>query len=102
MLGVFTAEQQEVVVKAILRYGYPKQLVVAIEELSELQKEICKEIRSDKNGENRYRIIQELADVVVIIEMLALMYNINMEQITPIVVHKIHRLSERMMGHAKV
>ena len=48
--------------KKILDIYKWKQVIVAIEELSELQKELCKSLRGDTNYDN---IIEEIADVEI-------------------------------------
>ena len=48
-----------------------KQIVVAIEELSELQKELCKHLRDKTNMQN---IIEEIADVVIMVEQLCIYF----------------------------
>jgi NTP pyrophosphatase (non-canonical NTP hydrolase) len=57
------------------KYG-DTQKVVAIEELSELIKELSKDLRGNKNVEN---IAQEIADVTIMIEQLTLIYDIAAE-----------------------
>lgn len=79
--------------KAICRYGIPAQSVVAVEELSELQKEVCKALRGQLNKEN---MTEEMADVWIVIEQLKMMYNITDEDVRNVVHKKIQRLKERM------
>ena len=65
---------RKVLEKAISVYGPHLQKVVAIEEMSELTKEICKEIR---NGEEVYSIInliEEIVDVSIMLEQLKMIY----------------------------
>lgn len=57
------------------KYG-DTQKVVAIEELSELQKELTKDLRGKGNKEN---IAQEIADVLIMIAQLIKIYNIEDE-----------------------
>lgn len=60
--------------RLIEKYG-EKQLVVAIEELSELQKEICKYIRDGKI--EKKHIIEEIADVLIMIDQLIVYFDIS-------------------------
>ncbi len=54
----------ELLKRAINKYGEGNQIVVAIEEMSELQKELCKTLR----GEDNYpHVVEELADVYIIL-----------------------------------
>lgn len=47
------------------KWGLEEQLIVAIEELSELQKELCKYLRGKGNNAH---IAEELADVEIVVE----------------------------------
>ena len=57
------------------KYG-DTQKIVAIEELSELQKELTKDLRGKGNKEN---IAQEIADVLIMIAQLIQIYDIEYE-----------------------
>lgn len=70
------------------KYGEIVQLVVAIEELSELQKELCKDLRGKGKREN---IIEEYADVKIMLEQLYLIYNIEDCEIDEMIDKKIER-----------
>lgn len=72
-----------------------KQLIVAIEELSELQKELTKALRGKDNVEN---IIEEIADVEIMIEQVKLYFNINEEHVKKEKVRKLERLQERIFN----
>ena len=79
--------------KAICRYGMSAQSVVAVEELSELQKEVCKAMRGQLNKDN---MTEEMADVWIVIEELKMMYNITDEDVRKVVHRKVKRLKERL------
>lgn len=79
--------------KAIVKYGVNNQCVVAVEELSELQKEICKAVRGQLNKCN---LIEELADVWVMCEQVKMMFNITDADVQKIVWEKTARLNERL------
>lgn len=53
-------ERKKVYLNAMIAYGDRAQMIVALEELSELQKEICKILRG---GENISHLAEEIADV---------------------------------------
>lgn len=57
---------------AIDKWGEEMQLTVAIEEMSELTKEICKHFRGEKNLD---AISEEMADVTIMLEQMMLIYN---------------------------
>lgn len=81
-------------VKATLgRYGKDKQLVVAIEELSELQKELCKALR---NKPDREHIIEETADVLIMVANVREIFQIRDDEISGIVKKKQNRTIKRM------
>lgn len=79
--------------KAIVKYGVHNQCVVAVEELAELQKEICKAVRGQLNKEN---LTEELADCWIMTEQIKMMFNITDADINKIVAQKTARLKERL------
>ena len=58
-------KEKEVLEAALSAYGSEIQRVVAIEELSELQKELCKSLRGQTD---RQHIAEEIADVQIMLE----------------------------------
>ena len=60
--------------KAVNRFGKLDQLIVATEELSELQKELCKTLRGKMNIDN---IAEEIADVEIMLAQLHIIFNID-------------------------
>lgn len=79
--------------RAIETYGKDMQLNVAVEELSELIKEICKSKRGNDNREN---IIEEIADCYIMLEQLEIIFDIDYRDIGHIIKNKIHRLKCRL------
>ena len=79
--------------KAFERFGKFNQITVAIEELSELQKELCKVLRGNMNIEN---VVEEIADVEIMIEQLHIMFNADRD-IDKVKAQKIERLECRML-----
>lgn len=71
-----------------------KQIIVAIEELSELQKELCKYLRDKYNEEN---LIEEIADVEIVLEQIKLYFNLDQNDIDKIKEQKIERTKERLL-----
>ncbi len=85
------AEREEVYRKAIDTYGRTEQLGVLIEELAELQKEICKLVFRGSGSLNH--VAEEAADVRIMLEQLEIMFpdlktGISMHQD-----HKVRRLA---------
>ena len=68
-------EQQNVIFnQAIDFFGFESQKIMAVEEMSELTKELAKELRNRGNIEN---IADELADVEIMLAQLKIIYNIH-------------------------
>lgn len=57
--------------KAVKRFGAISQTIVAIEELSELQKELTKELRLIGNIDH---LAEEVADVEIMLDQLRIIY----------------------------
>lgn len=79
--------------ETIAHFGEEKQTVVAIEELSELQKELCKAIRGKGNLGH---IIEEIADVYIMLEDIKIINNISDDEINEYIELKQIRTEERM------
>ena len=90
------SENSSILNKAIKIYGVDAQLDMCIEEMSELTKEICKHKRG-KNNHNQ--IVEEMADVHIMLEQLEIMMNIDPEEIDSIKSLKLDRLNERLKQH---
>ena len=87
-------QRQVVYRKAVERFGPPNQMIKAIEEMSELTKVLAKilvmggEVSLDE-------LIEEVADVTIMMEQLRLMYNIN-DEVCEMMDGKIRRLEGRV------
>jgi len=87
-------QRQMVYRKAIERFGPPNQMIKAIEEMSELTKVLAKilvmggEVSLDE-------LIEEVADVTIMMEQLRLMYNIN-DEVCAMMDGKVKRLEGRV------
>lgn len=80
-------------IAAIEKYGVDSQLNIAIEEMSELIKEICK---NKRGNENKKEIVEEIADVYIMLEQLRFIFNINDDEIISMKDKKIKRLEMRL------
>lgn len=76
-----------------------KQKAVCIEELSELIQEICKDLRGK---ENRIKIIEELADVLIISQALQDIYSISNYELLKAKEFKEHRTIKRLKENSLV
>lgn len=79
--------------RAVETYGKDMQLNVAIEELSELIKELCKNKRGRDNRDN---IIEEIADCYIMLEQLEVIFDIYAEELNDAIVYKLNRLESRL------
>ena len=79
--------------RAIETYGKDMQLNVAIEEFSELIKEICKHKRGEDNLDN---IIEEMADCYLMLSQLRIIFGITVADISKIKLEKLDRLEKRL------
>lgn len=64
--------EQEIYKTAIDKYGANQQMMICIEEMAELTKELCKNMRGRKNKEN---IAEEIADVQIMLEQMKLLHD---------------------------
>lgn len=87
---------ERVMDRAIEHYGVEKQLLVCIEELSELIKAITKAERYPNDDIKKDDIAEEMADVYICLEYLAKIYSISDEKISHNFIYKLMRLNERM------
>jgi predicted small metal-binding protein len=87
--------RKETYEKAFILWGEHKQLAVAIEELAELQKEICKHIRN--RFSNIEKIAEETADAKIMIEQIEWFFNIKNE-VEKIKEKKLERLQNRILA----
>ena len=85
-------ERKRIYEHAIDRYGIKPQLLMVIEEMSELTKEICKSFRGMDNIE---QLADEAADVTIMLEQLRLIFGLN-DLICEHMDAKIERLAERL------
>lgn len=94
-----TLFQQKTLQKAINWYGADKQMLIAIEELSELQKAIVKYFRKPTE-ETKSDISEEMADVYVMLKQLEIMHK-NDTEVQKNIDYKIKRLQERIKKEEK-
>ena len=79
--------------KAIETYGKDLQLTVAVEELSELIKELCK---SKRGRDNRANIIEEMADCEIMIAQIQIIFDISAKELADKIIEKLKRLENRL------
>lgn len=85
-------EREKIYMNAFLRYGEVHQAVVAMEELSECQKEIAKFIRGIGNAGD---LAEEVADALICLEEMMMIYGIR-EMVQIQMDRKVMRLEDRL------
>ena len=66
-------EENKILERALDAYGVDAQLVVCIEEMSELTKELCKAFRGKENED---AIAEEIADVEIMLQQMILAFGL--------------------------
>lgn len=85
-------ERAKVYTDALNTFGPNLQLVVALEELSEVQKEICKVMRG---GGSLLHLAEEVADATIMLEQVRQIFDINGE-VCKAMDGKVLRLQQRV------
>lgn len=93
-------DPQEVIKLMLAKFGEDSQIDVAIEEMSELIKELVKYKRSkihsrEKTIASREHVVEEIGDVMFMFEYLKTIFNIGDEEIKNTVCQKAKRTKER-------
>ena len=83
---------------ALIRFGKANQLIVALEELSEVQKEICKVMRGQTSLDH---LAEEIADATIMLEQVREIFSIN-DLVCEAMDEKIIRLDRKLRGDANV
>lgn len=88
-MNLITYEERKAVYLAAKdAFGHTIQLAVALEELSEAQKEICKVIRGQGDLS---RLAEEIADATIMLEQLREMFGLN-DEVCQVMDEKVARL----------
>lgn len=88
-------EQLNVLKSLVGKYG-DKQIIVCIEEMSELTKELCKNLRGDHNLDNIY---EEMADVYIMLTQMQILLQMDVEALEYMIDKKIKRTKERLLDN---
>lgn len=78
--------------EALTKYGINSQILMVMEKMAELQKELCKNRRG---AENIVCIAEEIADVEIMLEQMKLYFDIG-EHVEKIKNIKLRRLQDRL------
>lgn len=85
-------DRQKTYMNALVTYGEERQCIVAIEELSECAKELCKYLRGKGDIEH---MAEEIADATICLEQMRLFFGIN-EKVCEYMDQKVQRLDNRL------
>ena len=91
-------ERVKTYTNALIAYGDKAQMIVAVEELSECQKEICKILRG---GENFPHLAEEIADAAIMLEQMCMIFGLE-DQVCEHMDRKVMRLDARLKKHFSV
>ncbi len=83
---------RDIYTAAVKAKGKEHQLIVCMEEMAELTKELTKNIRGSKNTTN---ISEEMADVEIMLEQLRVIFG-NRSEVDTIKAEKLIRLADRL------
>lgn len=91
---------QETISDMLEKFGEDSQIDVAVEEMSELIKELIKYKRSkihsrEKQAASREHVVEEIGDVMFMMEYLKRIFNIDDEEIQQAVQEKAYRTKRR-------
>jgi hypothetical protein len=92
----FNTNQINIMLDALEHYGNGPQVDMAIEEMSELTKELLKDRRGK---ENRSDIAMEMTDVYIMLEQLKFIFGIDETELKVNAELKIQRLKNRIGGN---
>lgn len=86
-------DQPDIIKKAIDHYGSDAQLLMAVEEMSELTQALCKDFREIDGA--RENIVEEMADVYIMLAQLEIIFSAR-NDMHKIIDQKLERLANRM------
>lgn len=90
---------EDVLIGAIQKWGLKKQSNILIEEMSELTKEVCKQARKSDDFKYTYPMIEEIADVqIMIAQMIEGMDCGERDTYRSVFAKKLIRLEEKIKG----
>ena len=87
-------KREEILKSAIARYGREAQMIIAVEEMAELTKELSKFLRGAHNED---AIAEEIADVRIMLDQLQIMFDCA-GKVKMYEAAKVERLRNRLIG----
>lgn len=88
---------EELIEEAVLKYGLSSRMTLAIEEMSELTKELCKWERGLVNPSATSFIAEEIADVTIMLHQLVYALDCG-KQVDDWIEYKLKRLKKLLYG----
>ena len=85
---------KQVLTDAINKWGQSSQVIMAIEELSELSQALCKSFRQDDI--NRASVLEEMADVYIMLEQIRMIFCNEEHNLQTEIDIKLRRLQKRL------
>lgn len=85
-------DKSKVIATALHGFGAENQKVKCIEELAELQKELCKDLIGQGS---RFHVAEEIADVEILLEQMKIHYGISRDT-EAIKAQKLKQLAQRL------
>ena len=79
--------------EVIETYGAEHQIMMLFEEMAELQKELCKNLRGRDNIDH---IIEEMVDVQIMLDQMMLIFDVDKEKYIDVYDYKLSRLQKRL------
>lgn len=79
------------------KLGERNQIVKCVEELSELQQVLCKLLSADDGWVTLDKVIEEIADVEIMLNQIKIILEISEEEITNMKNYKIMRTAKRYL-----
>ena len=89
-------KQVEILDRNIIAHGTNEETVIAMEELSELIKAISKVRRYGLIGDHKRNLIEEIADVNIVVCELMMMFDISYDDVSKVINRKIDRIAQRL------
>ena len=84
--------EKQIYMMVLNTWGANAQITMVFEEMSELQKELCKSLRGKDNSNC---ISEEIADVLIMLEQMIVLYNCK-DEVQRKREYKLHRLADRL------
>lgn len=89
-------KQLAILDRNIIAHGTNEETVIAMEELSELIKAISKVRRYGLIGDHKRNLIEEIADVNIVVSELMMMFDISYDDVSKVINRKIDRIDQRL------